>query len=451
MQEITYGRVVVAHLTERELMIKTFIWALPLLAVFSLRPEAQTRAAPKPRPPVASEQAPDSLQEAEGLLQKQQYAQAEEKLQAQVTSQAKNPQFWFDLGFAQSHQQKTQEAIQAYRKAVELAPDWFEANLNLGVDLARSGDSAGAVPVLKHTVELKPTAGGQQALALAWVSLAQVLEAADPKSAAAAYDKAAELNPTDADLAARAGSLLQKSGDLAGAEQHYQKAAEAGSPSGMAQLVDLLMSQKRYADADAWLRKYAAQNPQDARARVQLARLLAAEGKTTEAIALLQPLSGPSAGPGINRAVAEMYLDNKQYAEAAPLLQQEVEKNQTDPQLHLDLGVALLHQLRYADAETELIKAIKLKPGLVDAYFELAYAAQQNKHYELSIRVLDARAKLQPETPGTYWLRATSYDNLHAFKPAAENYRLFLGASGGKSPDQEFQARHRLKAIEPQR
>jgi Flp pilus assembly protein TadD len=433
-------------------MNRTCILALLLSAVFSVRLEAQTSgSAPKPRPAATPDHPADVLQEAEDLLQKQQYSQAEEKLQAQMTSQTKNPQFWFDLGFAQSHQGKIEDAVVAYRKAVELAPDWFEANANLGVDLARSGNSVAALPILRHAVELKPTSGGQQALVRAWISLAQASEESDPKSAAAAYDKAVALNPAETDLTTRAGTLLKKSGDPAGAEQHYQKAAEAGNADGMAGLIDLLISQKRYADADTWLRKYADQNPQDIRARVQLGRLFAAEGKTSDAIATLQPLSGPGASPIVNRTLAELYLDSKQYAEAAPLLQQALEKNQTDPQLHLELGTALLHQLKYAEAEAELIKAIQLKPGLTEAYFDLAYAAQQNKHYELSIRVLDARAKLQPETAGTYWLRATSYDNLHAFKPAAENYKLFLAASGGKSPDQEFEARHRLKAIEPQR
>jgi Flp pilus assembly protein TadD len=440
-------------------MSRTCILALLLSAVFSMRLEAQTSFPPsspsKPRAAAAPVEVPDALQEAEALLQKQQYPQAEEKLQAQATSQTKNPQFWFDLAFAQSHQGKTQDAIAAYRKAVELAPGWFEANLNLGVDLVRSGDSAAAVPVLRHAIELTPTSGTQQesvkswvSLGQAWESLGRALESSDPKGSAEAYDRAAAFNSINPELVARAGTMLQKSGDTAGAEQHYQQAAAQGSTSGMTQLIDLLIAQKRYADADAWLRKYADQNPQDARARVQLGHLLAAEGKTAEAIATLQPLSGPGANPDVNRALAELYLDNKQYAEAAPLLQQVLEKNQADPQLHMDLGTALLHQFKYADAETELIKAIQLKPGLTAAYFDLAYAAQQNKHYELSIRVLDARAKLQPETPGTYWLRATSYDNLHAFKPAAENYKLFLAASGGKSPDQEFEARHRLKAIE---
>jgi hypothetical protein len=35
------------------------------------------------------------------------------------------------------------------------------------------------------------------------------------------------------------------------------------------------------------------------------------------------------------------------------------------------------------------------------------------------------------------------------YKPAAANYKLFLEVAGGKFPDQEFQARHRLKAILP--
>ncbi|HYL93041.1 MAG TPA: hypothetical protein VEW69_07770, partial [Alphaproteobacteria bacterium] len=106
---------------------------------------------------------------------------------------------------------------------------------------------------------------------------------------------------------------------------------------------------------------------------------------------------------------------------------------------------------KYPDAQEELLKAVQLKPSLRDAYYELAYAAQQNKQYELAIRALEARAKFLPETAGTYWIRAVSFDNLHAYKQAAENYRRFLTADAGNSPDQDFQARHRLIAIEPKR
>ena len=156
-----------------------------------------------------------------------------------------------------------------------------------------------------------------------------------------------------------------------------------------------------------------------------------------------------SPDPKLARDLASLYLETKQYPAAADLLRPLIAQNPKDAQLHLDYGTALMHQLKYPEAQAVLLKSVQLNPNLVEAYSDLAYAAEQNKNYELTIRVLDARAKLQPETPATYFLRATAYDNLRMYKPAAANYKLFLGVAGGKFPDQEFQARHRLKAILP--
>ncbi|HET6935621.1 MAG TPA: tetratricopeptide repeat protein, partial [Candidatus Angelobacter sp.] len=156
-----------------------------------------------------------------------------------------------------------------------------------------------------------------------------------------------------------------------------------------------------------------------------------------------------SPGPEVGRALADLYLQNKQYKQAEPLFRQLLPANPRDPALHLGLGVALLYQLKYAEAETELINALKLKGDDPDALGYLADAARENKHYELAIRALDARAKMVGDTAKTIFIRATAYDNLHMPKQAAENYKRFLAVAGGKYPDQEFQARHRLKAILP--
>jgi Flp pilus assembly protein TadD len=433
-------------------MTRTFILALFLTAPLAPSSSAQLFPTPKPRPAAPTEPTADALQEAESLLEKQQYSQAEGKLEALTARQAKNPQFWFDLGFAQSHQGKTPEAIEAYRKAVALAPDWFEANLNLGVELARSGNSAAAEPVLKHAVELKPTSGGQRKLASAWLALADASQFSDPKSSVAAYDKAAELGEVDPELAARAAMALVRAGDVAGAEQRLKKAAAAGSPTAVRQLVVLLSGQKRYVEAAEWMKK---QNLEDPKSLYQLARLLKDAGETEQAISILEKLRATPAGSETGRELASLYLDRKQYDKAANILQELAEAHPGDAELRWDLGNALLYQRKYPDAEKEMFEALKMDPQIVQKlegdYWELAYAAQQNKHYELAIRVLDMRAQRLPETPATYWIRAVSYDSLGAVKLAAANYRLFLAADGGKSPDQEFQARHRLKAIEPQR
>jgi tetratricopeptide (TPR) repeat protein len=402
----------------------------------------------------AKPQQADSLAEAETLLQKQQYAEAEQKLATLVSEQAENPQAWFDLGFAQSHLNKTGEAVASYRKAAGLSPKWFEASLNLGVALAKSNDYAAATLVLQHAVTLKPTAGGNKALSKAWQSLAQVLEKTDAKAAAAAYDKAVELDASQTELTLNAGRALQSANDLPGAEEHFRKSADSGNAQGMVMLINLLSGQKRYTEAEGWLTKYVAKNPQDSKARFQLGRFLASQGKSQEAIAVLQnqsQLNGQPAGnPEIDRELAELYLQTKQYAQAEPLFRGLSQTTTTDPDLHFGLGVAVLHQLKYAEAEREFIQTVKLKPDYGEAYGYLADAARENKHYELAIRALDARAKFLPEDARSYFIRATSFDNLHMFKPAAENYKKFLAIAAGKFPDQEFQARHRLKAIQPE-
>jgi len=50
--------------------------------------------------------------------------------------------------------------------------------------------------------------------------------------------------------------------------------------------------------------------------------------------------------------------------------------------------------------------------------------------------------------PSTYFLWATAYDTLHDKAAAAVYYHHFLDSSGGKFPNQEWQARQRLILIE---
>lgn len=421
-----------------------------LLAWTAVLTAGQVHSAPHQRPtPSTQERAADDLKDAEDLLQKQQYQQAEEKLQALVSKQNDNPQAWFDLGFAQGRLGQTADSITSYRKAAELSPKWFEAQQNLGLALAKSGDLAGAAAALKVAVTLKPTAGGQQALSRAWLSLAQVTEETQPQEALAAYQKSLELDPSNSEAQLGVAKLTQRAGNSAAAEQEYLKLAESGDKESIGRLISLYIQQKRYADAETWLRKYMAANPGNMAAQVQLGKLLAAEGKTQDAIAALEPAYNSAPDPNLARELAALYLDTKQYDGAAKLLQGLVAQNPADAQLHLDYGQALVHLHKYPEAQTELLKALQQNSRLIDGYFDLAYSAQQNKNYELVIRVLDARAKLQPETPGTYFLRATAYDSLRMYKPAAENYKHFLAVAAGKFPDQEFQARHRLKAILP--
>ena len=52
---------------------------------------------------------------------------------------------------------------------------------------------------------------------------------------------------------------------------------------------------------------------------------------------------------------------------------------------------------------------------------------------------------------GLYFILATCYDNLRDRPKALEAYQRYLELSHNQNPDQEWQARHRLIAIEPKK
>ena len=68
--------------------------------------------------------------------------------------------------------------------------------------------------------------------------------------------------------------------------------------------------------------------------------------------------------------------------------------------------------------------------------------------YPQAIAALDQIHRLNAEKPGHYYLRAIVLDKLRQNKAALENYKRFLELSQGKSPDEEFKARQRVRILE---
>jgi tetratricopeptide (TPR) repeat protein len=396
---------------------------------------------------------PPELSKAEELIQKKDYPGAEPLLRKVVNDDPANYVAWFDLGFAENGLGKVDESIAAYRKSVAAKPDVFEANLNLGLQLAKSR-RADAEQFLRAATQLKPTSHVAEGQARAWLSLARVLETTKPEEALTAYRQAAALQPNDPEPHLAAGLLLERQEKFSDAEHEYKQALTLGPSSSDAEtgLANIYMRGRRFPEAETELRKLVGARPDQAAPRIQLGRVLAAEGKNGDAIAELQ--AGEKLAPAdvsLQRDLADLYVSAKKYDQAESAYRALLAANPSDAALHQSLGNALLEQRKFADAEKEFLKAVNIKPDLGTAYGDLAFAASENKNYPLAIKALDARVKFLPEIPITYFLRASAYDHLKDTKRAAANYHLFLNTAHGKYPDQEWQAKHRLIAIEPKK
>jgi tetratricopeptide (TPR) repeat protein len=402
---------------------------------------------------VPVEDASAAIAKGEAAIDSKDYAAAEQALNQAVKLEPKNYRAWFDLGFVYTALNRDADAIAAYRNSVAADPTVFESNLNLGLMLARINDPD-AARYLRAATQLKPTAKPEEGLYRAWISLGRVLEPTDPKEAIAAFRKASELKPNIAEPHYLAAAFAEKSNDLATAEQEYKAAAERDPKSveAVAGLTNIYLQTKRLPEAESALRKYLALDPQNAKAHLQLGRMLAAQKKNDDAQSEFETaLRFSPSDAAAKRELAMLYVDNRQFAKAEPLFREALQKDPRDAELHHRLATVLIEQHKFEEAQNELLLAVNLKPDFGIAYGDLAFAASENKNYPLALKALDARAKFLPEIPATLFLRATAYDHLGARKEAAASYHQFLAAANGKFPDQEWQARHRLIAIEPKK
>ena len=395
---------------------------------------------------------PPELIQAEDAIQKRDYAAAEPLLRKVLDRDAGNYVAWFDLGFLENAVGKVDESIAAYRKSVEAKPDVFESNLNLGLQLAKT-DQPDAEKFLRDATTLKPTSQVAEGQARAWLSLARLLEKAKPDEAIAAYRQASTLRPADPEPHLAAGLLLEKENKFSDAETEYkQDLALDPKSDALTGLANIYMRGHRFVEAEEYLRKLVVAQPENAAAHVQLGRVLAAEGKNDAAVAELE--TGAKLAPAdasVQRDLADIYFAAGKNAQAESAYRALLAGDPNDGELHRSYGQALLREKKFPDAQQEFLAAVKLKPEVGEAYGDLAFVAGENKNYPLVIKALDARAKLLPEVATTYFLRASAYDHLRDYKQAAANYHLFLNTANGKYPDQEWQAKHRLIAIEPKK
>ena len=86
--------------------------------------------------------------------------------------------------------------------------------------------------------------------------------------------------------------------------------------------------------------------------------------------------------------------------QAEPIYRALLAAHPNDAELHRSLGQALLRQKKFPEAQQELLTAVRLKRDSPDAYVDLAFAANENKNYELTVSALNGRYLLNKDIAG---------------------------------------------------
>ncbi|MGY4408028.1 tetratricopeptide repeat protein [Bradyrhizobium sp. USDA 3315] len=148
--------------------------------------------------------------------------QAEKQLREAIAYDPYYGEYHNDLGNLLSKVPGRQaEALDAYARAIELCPPYYEAHLNRAALRDRMGDAAGALTDLDRTLVIKPNEWR------AHFEKGNILVRQDrPKAALESYLAAAEINSKNPDLQSNLGLAYSELGKADESIAHYLRALE---------------------------------------------------------------------------------------------------------------------------------------------------------------------------------------------------------------------------------
>ena len=424
--------------------------------------DASTSTKPKANPERGGPDISTLMQQAGDSLERRDYRAALDPLKTVIArTPAAAPDAasqaaiaWYYLGYAYHGLQQNDESRRAYEKAVELKPDLYEAQLNLGHLLLEMRDAGAAVQHLEKAAALKP------ADARLHLDIGLALESSG--QTAAAEPQLRQALALDPKLDSAAYSLGQAEFD----QKRYAEAAEdfnkalainprrADAELGLATTSEAL---GRTAEAEERLEQCLKLQPENASVRFHLAQLYLRENKTEPALEHLQKLEQAHAPiPSLHAVLAEAYASAGKLSDAEAHYRQALASPQAAPgnaetadlaDLHRALGETLLKENKTADAVNAFQQALRLDSKNAEAAKGLATSLYLQKRYADAAPLIERLLQSPGAAPGLYFILATCYDHLRDREHALDAYREFLARSKGLNPDQEWQAQQRAKLL----
>jgi protein O-GlcNAc transferase len=218
-------------------------------------------------------------------------------------------------------------AIDSYKKALQFKPNYAEAYYNMGAALQDKGDPVAAIDSYKKAIKFKPS------YAVAYNNMGVALkEKGDPAAAIDSYKKALKIKPEYAEAYYNIGAALKEKGDPAAAIDSYKKALKI--------------------------------KPDYAEAYNNMGNALKDEGELEAAI----------------DSFKQALKIKPDYTEA-----------------YNDMGTALQEKGDPGAAIDSYKKALKIKPDYAEAYYNIGFALKDEGELEAAIDSYEQALKIRPD------------------------------------------------------
>jgi len=386
-------------------------------------------------------QTPDYSAEGAKALDEGKYDAAAQAFGKAIAADPSDYYAHFSLALAYGFLNKDTEGIAEFRKALELKPRLYEAELNEGLLWMRQKDPVEALELFEDAAAQKP----DQFQPNYYSGEAQMQTGAFDK-AEESYRKALAANPKSAAAEMGLAHALARQEKLADAAPHFAQAAQldARYRNGLLELAQLYEDHQQPAEAIAIYREFA-DNPA---AQQRLGRLMMQDKQYAEAIPQLEAAYQREPTQSNRTALAAAYVFTGKLDLALPLLEAAIEAAPADYDLRMMYARALRDRKQFPKAAEQFYAAAKIKPSEPKTWTQLGGMLYMIGDYPRALAAFDKAREAGEDTAGVWFMRAIMLDKLRQLKPALEAYQRFLALSQGKNPDQEFQARQRARILQ---
>jgi tetratricopeptide (TPR) repeat protein len=369
-----------------------------------------------------------------------------EELRVVTGKDAKDAESWLSLGRLYRVSNNSVEAEKAFNQALTADPDNEEALTGLAMLYGDLGDNRGAIEKLKQATDKNPNERTLIALGTAYE------QARDYKNAAAALRRALAIVPDNPRLQAGLANDLMLSDQVDEALRIFEHLAQEdpANPSPKLRIAEIYRVKRDFAKAAEALKKAKALSTQDIEIRYEEVRLLEAQNKYAEAIALMKALVDDTARPKYSanesaaRAqllaeLASLYRLNAQYTESIDAFRKASAINKDNAP---DYSLQIIDTYRTARnnegvrreveaASADLRSRMKGKPDL-ENLLKLASVYEKGRIFAEEAKVLDEaeRTATSPKEKETVcFMRGAMFERQKRIEAAETEFRKVLASN----------------------
>jgi tetratricopeptide (TPR) repeat protein len=319
---------------------------------------------------------PQSVERAEQMEARGDWSGAEAAWRALAERSPADYRLWTSLGVALAHEERYDEAIAAYRKALAIHPEAPQTELDLGLAYFKQGKLPEALqPLRSAAAGLPDSVQAQILLGMSLYGTAQYREAASY------LEKAVTRSDGNAELGSVLAQCYLRSGQYEQAKTKFEQMLkrDPDSPGVHMLLGEAYDALHRRQDAIAEFRAASATKQYVPMAHFGLGYLLWAD---------------------------------RRYDEAGAEFRKELDKDPKNAQAMAYLGDVELKKGNRSPAEALFRRSLELQPVRI-ARFDLGVLASEQRHFTQAIEEFNQAVALDPKDPDAHYRLARIYQDLH--------------------------------------